>query len=268
VTARPFNNLLIAWLVPAVLGLAAGEPPETPPAQAGDTNDRATPPAKPAPAAGYRAGKTERVPFLGLMTVQANPQQRKQASVPEGFGLNVLYVVRESPAQAAGVRPTDMLYKFQDQLLVNEPQLRVLVRGSKPGQTVELTLVRGGKPLVVKVQLVEKDVAVMEGTPDNMMLWRLGPAQASPASSRPGFSARWDDDSHLLEIKTDAQGKSLVAKDKTGAVLFEGPINTPEQRKAIPAAILPKVERLENPPPPKVAPTPSPPSQAPKPDLS
>ena len=226
------------------------------------------PPAKPGAAVEFRAGKTERVPFLGLMTVQATPQQRKQASVPEGFGLNVLYVVRESPAQAADVRRGDVLYKFNEQLLVNQPQLRVLVRGSKPGQTVELTLIRGGKPLVVKLQLVEKDVAVMEGTPGNMMLWRLGPAQAVPASSRPGFSARWDDEAHRLEIKTDAQGKHLLAKDKAGLVLFEGPINTPEQRKAIPAAILPKVEKLENPPPPKVAPTPAPVPQEPKPDLS
>jgi hypothetical protein len=43
-----------------------------------------------------------------------------------------------------------------------------------------------------------------------------------------------------------AKSKSLIVKDvKTGVELFHGPIDTDEQRKAIPLDVLPKVEAME-----------------------
>jgi hypothetical protein len=215
-----------------------------------------------------RVGKTERVPFLGVISVQASPQERTRAALPEGIGLTVLYVVGDSPAQAAGLQRFDLLHKFNDQILINEAQLRVLLRTTKPGDTIELTFLRGGNPQKVSVRPVEKEVGVVEGSSAGMMLWSLGPAQGvTPGVARSGFSARYEDDAYVLELKSDRQGKYLVAKDKKGVVVFQGAVNTPDQRNAVPAALRPKLDKLETPPPPKVQPAAPPPAQ-PTPGLS
>ena len=264
-----FSGLIATGLLLAVCQ-GRGEPPDKEAAKAGAPGASAPgaqPSAKPDQSAPYRRGKPERVPFLGVIAVQSAPQQRIEAALPEGIGLTVLYVVRESPAQAAGIQRFDVLHKFNDQLLVNEAQFRVLIRACKPGDTVDLTLFRKTKPLKVSVRLMEKEVAVVQGTPAGMMLWTIDAAKPGAAkSSRTGFSARYEDDAHVLELKTDEQGKHLVAKDKGGSILFQGPVNTPDQRKAVPAALLPKLERLENPPPPEVRAAPAP--SQPTPDLS
>ena len=39
--------------------------------------------------------------------------------------------------------------------------------------------------------------------------------------------------------------KSLVAKDAKGESLFSGPVNTPEERKALPPEVRARLEKLE-----------------------
>jgi serine protease Do len=53
------------------------------------------------------------------------------------------------------------------------------------------------------------------------------------------------DDKGELELKSDAGKRSLTAKDPQGKVLFSGPVNTPDERKAVPGDILPRLEKLE-----------------------
>ena len=53
------------------------------------------------------------------------------------------------------------------------------------------------------------------------------------------------DDKGELELKSDAGKRFLTAKDAQGKLLFSGPVNTPEERKAVPADILPRLDKLE-----------------------
>jgi hypothetical protein len=55
------------------------------------------------------------------------------------------------------------------------------------------------------------------------------------------------DGEHQLTIETGQGGfRTLTATDqKTGAVLFKGPINTDDERAAVPEPIRAKLERLE-----------------------
>jgi hypothetical protein len=66
-----------------------------------------------------------------------------------------------------------------------------------------------------------------------------------------GFSANYEDGEHVLALSLGENGKHLLVKDKKGAVLFDGPVETPEQRKAVPAAVQAKLRQLETPPKPK-----------------
>ena len=56
-------------------------------------------------------------------------------------------VLRESPAQAAGLERHDVLHRLDDQILVNPRQLIVLVRQLKQGDQVKLAVIRDAQPL-------------------------------------------------------------------------------------------------------------------------
>ncbi len=74
-------------------------------------------------------------------------------SLPPGVGFVVDVVDADGPAATAGLRTHDLLWKFGDQMLVNEAQLATLLRLAKPGEEVALHGFRGGQPLEMMVTL-------------------------------------------------------------------------------------------------------------------
>ncbi|HTZ19790.1 MAG TPA: PDZ domain-containing protein [Opitutaceae bacterium] len=62
----------------------------------------------------------------------------------------------------------------------------------------------------------------------------------NPGKSEMMFS----DEAGTLELKIDDGQKELTAKDAKGAVIFAGPINTPEERKALPESVRPRLEKI------------------------
>lgn len=242
------------WILPAMLasgalflpnGAAAGAPAaaEKPPqAQS----------AVPHPAAPTAARR--KLPFLGAATSEAPVQDRQSLGLGEGVGLVVQFVSPETPAKQAGLRRDDVLYKLDDQLLINNPQFRVLLRNHKPGDTVTLSLIRGGKPLSLPVRLGETEVPVPPpgAGPCGVGVGAPCPwvtsAQSEPPPSPGRFMANYEDAQHVLFLSSDERGKYLLAKDKQGVVVFQGPVSTPRDRRAVPAVLLPKLESMETPP--------------------
>jgi hypothetical protein len=76
-------------------------------------------------------------------------------ALPPGMGFVIQAITPTGPAEAAQLQPMDILWKFGDQMLVNQGQLATLLSLSKPGDEVSLALFRGGKPLDVKIKLGE-----------------------------------------------------------------------------------------------------------------
>jgi len=115
----------------------------------------------------------EKVTYLGVETGRVSPTVAAQLGIAERTGLTVLRVVEESPA-AGVLQKHDILTKFNDQILVNEPQLSVLVRSQKPGDEISLTVLRAGKETKVRVKLAEREVPKMawrmEGFPGDIDL--------------------------------------------------------------------------------------------------
>ncbi len=55
----------------------------------------------------------------------------------------------------------------------------------------------------------------------------------------------FSDDEGSLELRAQDGVKTLVAKDAGGKEVFAGPVNTPEERKALPAQVRARFEKLE-----------------------
>ena len=213
-----------------------------------------------------RTGRTERAAYLGVSaSAVTDATLRDQLKLPAGVGLAVDLVVPDSPAAAAGVQVHDVLTKVDDQWAIDPPQLGVLVRLHHAGDTVTLALVRHGQPTTVTAKLTDKETFI----PD--VVWAPVPTDAATrveyangyaplltyaavaASSRPSglpalsaLAAVGDTDADVLireggrtiTIRSTGTAKQqLTVTDGTGKTTFAGPIDTPEQRRALPADV-------------------------------
>ncbi len=102
----------------------------------------------------------EKVTYLGVETGPVPEVLAEHLGLPQGFGLTIRSVAKDSPA-AAVLQKNDVLRKLADQDLVDARQLSVLIRAKKPGDTVKLTIVRAGKEQVVTATLGEREVPKM-----------------------------------------------------------------------------------------------------------
>ncbi len=139
----PLHMMLLAGMLP---GLAVADEP----ASAGN-------PESVTPATISQPGEPEPAPkrettFLGVETAQADAATRKRLKLSEGTGLRVRFVAPKSPA-AGKLQAGDVLTHFDDQVLCNHDQLRALVRGKNPGDTVRLKLFRDGESMNADVKL-------------------------------------------------------------------------------------------------------------------
>ena len=96
-----------------------------------------------------------KIPFLGVVLGPVDESLGSQLGLPDSIGVLVRAVMDDSPAAKAGVMQHDVLHYFNDQLLVNEPQLLALVRQAGIGSEVKLTLFRKGKSEILTVKLGE-----------------------------------------------------------------------------------------------------------------
>lgn len=157
------------------------------------------PPGQPAVAGEDRMEK-EKVTFLGVETAPVSRTLAAQLGLGRDTGLVVVRVSDKSPA-AEMLKEDDVLTKLDDQILVNQPQLGVLVRSKKEGDEVRLTVMRGGKEMNLRVKLGSHEVPKFAGD----MFFQNGPGSWGGAISIPGGLARLRelpgmDDDHARDV--------------------------------------------------------------------
>jgi len=152
------SPLLTSFLLAAALPLHAGERTQTFIFCADEQpGHQAMPPEPP----GGNLAK-EPVTFLGVETMPVSRTLAAQLGLADDTGLVVTRILEGSPA-AVALQRHDIITKFDNQVLVDMHQLRVLVRSRKEGDEVLLTYYRGGKENSVKVKLGKRDMPNMVG---------------------------------------------------------------------------------------------------------
>jgi serine protease Do len=206
--------------------------------------------------------------FLGVVASPVPPALGSQLRLPPETGLVVEFVEDGSPAAKAGLKVHDVLTRFNDQILINPAQLAVLVRLQKANDTVTLTFLREGKEQKAPVELVEAERTVNPaagaiwmqpvlpqdftrgGLSTPMMEMRQRMRQINSLPPAPGIAsvsvatAVISDGHYTLTLTQGSDGKHLLAKDKDGKVVFDGPINTEEELKAVPEPIRERAKNL------------------------
>jgi hypothetical protein len=229
--------------------------------------------AQPAPPADV---KTESIAYVGVSTSLVTPVLTDQLRLTPGLGLVVEFVEPGSPAATAGVKAHDILTQLDDQRLANPEQLRTLVRLKRSGDAIKLSFVRQGQPQTATVKLSQREIAVgledqvaarvqdalafmpspgATGANHNYVLGQfrntatgqnLGGGRMLITNVDGKTQTVFDDGRHSLTIEMkDGKASTLVARAADGKEVFNGPVETDEQRKAIPPDVAEKLKRAE-----------------------
>jgi len=221
------------------------------------------------------------VTFLGLEVAPVDETLAAQLKIPPEHGLVVRFVLPDSPAAAAGVQKHDVLTQLDDQLLIAPRQLSALVRSRREGDTIKLTTIRAGVETRTTARLTKR--VPPPAPPGDRLHWigESGRLHAIPSHQQFAFSTtaegmagtRIEEDRvfiappadgrpHVmifrpksrvvyregdvtLEVTITEQGRQLEARGADRAILYSGPIDTPEQRAAVPADLRKHLEKLD-----------------------
>jgi membrane-associated protease RseP (regulator of RpoE activity) len=96
--------------------------------------------------------------FLGVHAENINKENMSRYGLREARGVGITQVVKDSPAEKAGLRKDDVIIRFEGDSVTSVRKLTRLVSEVAPDQTVRLGISRGGS---------EQEVAVTIGKRDN-----------------------------------------------------------------------------------------------------
>ncbi len=231
-----YTPIITAVAVLTLASVARSQAPTTQPAET-------APPAEPTI---IRADDAESPPppvaFMGITVNDLTAEQTEAAGLPQGVGLQLSYVVPHGPADKAGLIQGDVLHMANDQILVNGPQLQVLVRMHDPGDQIVMRVLRDGKIEQVPVELGKweprKHVVHFENP--EMQFDQQGGVRVAADK----LTLRYRDGEYLISYTKGADGEHLTCNTLEGETVFDGPIDSAEQREQLPDDLRQRVDKI------------------------
>lgn len=207
------------------------------------------------------------VAYLGVSTSPVTPALGRQLRMPEGMGLVIDFVEPGSPARAAGLAQFDVLQKLDDQLLINPEQFAVLVRHYEKGDEVKITIMRDGQTKTLSAKLDTRTASAID-TVNPTYAWQgedqhgieilnLSEEKSHPdgvggkirlvRSGKQDEVVQWEDSGREFSIRTaDGGSPTLRVEAKGGKIIFDGPIETDEQRSKAPPELMKQVKEVRD----------------------
>ena len=102
-----------------------------------------------------KTGKVTRG-YLGASVGPLSQELAKEFKVPDTSGALVQDITRGGPADKAGLRPGDIIRKYDGRTVSESDELLAMVASTNPGATVPLEILRNGEPLTLKVILDQR----------------------------------------------------------------------------------------------------------------
>lgn len=198
---------------------------------------------------GEIAAAKQATPWAGLVTARAPAVLREQFRLERGAGLVVESVAPGSVAERAGLKRHDVIVSVDGQLLLLPEQFVTLLEASGDEAPLECRLLRGG---VEKVVSLRKEVVSPRAVTHRLkpaesslaLVPRKSPTSLATLMQLPDGSLQQRDANFVVKL-TGGPEQRLVVKDARGRIVFNGPIDTPEQRSLVPPEVRARVEGLE-----------------------
>jgi serine protease Do len=128
--------------------------------------------------------------WLGIRIRDLSEQEMDEISkkygLREGFGVYVVEVMKETPAEGSGLQPGDLIVGFRDRPVVDTRTLQRLIAHTASGETIGLTILRreGRRRLSVRVGTMPDAVAADRVAAEFGFLVRDPDGQVEESASR------------------------------------------------------------------------------------
>lgn len=156
-------------------------------------------------------------------------------SLPPGIGFVVSDVEKDGPADKAGIHKLDLIWKMDEQLLVNEGQLATLLRLANPGDEVTISLFREGKHLDLKLTLgtgKDDSAAIIEKMlNDSVNRKEDGDLRIVNVEQK---SAQVSNDNGTVEIHRTSDGDAVRIVNTEGELIFEATVKGKPELSLVP----------------------------------
>ncbi len=93
--------------------------------------------------------------WLGVYIQKLTPEMAESLNVPQGKGALVADVMKDGPAEKAGIRSGDVIVRFDGKDVEDQHELPQIVASTSPGKQVQVTVVRDGKRIEIPVKIEE-----------------------------------------------------------------------------------------------------------------
>lgn len=163
-------------------------------------------------------------PWLGAKIGRLDEAIRAHVpELPEGIGFVVTSVDHGGPAEKAGMKAYDILWKLDDQLISNHDQLTTLIRLRKEGEEIPLGVYRQGRVIALNLTLEPQDPQPRQLTPEAIA--RAGAHDVPMIVVNPAQqTARIDSPDGNAELSVVAGMAEIHITSSDGVVVFEGPL--------------------------------------------
>jgi serine protease Do len=91
---------------------------------------------------------------IGVRLQEITAELARALGLPRGTGALVVEVFRRSPAERAALRPGDVIVRFDGKPVGSDADLVRLTAAAKPGETVEVEIVRFGASVLARIKVV------------------------------------------------------------------------------------------------------------------
>lgn len=105
--------------------------------------------------------------YLGVGIRNPTSAESEVAGTDPGFGAFVETVQADSPAEAAGIMPADLIVAIDSQKIIDADDLVTEVGRKRPGDKIKLTLYRSGDRKTVEATVVRRDLGGIASAGDN-----------------------------------------------------------------------------------------------------
>ena len=108
---------------------------------------------------GLDVGVIQKTPWVGLDVQDVDAIMRIQFNLPDDKGVLISHVAPNSPAQIAGLAVGDMIRRVGNARISNVAQFQTAVEKAAIGQSLRLSVMRGGNPVEASVTLAARPAA-------------------------------------------------------------------------------------------------------------
>ena len=162
---------------------------------------------------------TTRRGWLGVFIQEVTPDIAETLGLDKAEGALVSSVNENSPADAGGIEPGDVVLSFDGKPIVKMRDLPRVVAETEVGSNAEVKLFRGGKPMTLTVTLGEREKAELVG-----LVGEEKPSDKKSFGSL-GFSVE--------NLNAELAGEYGLEADVTGVVVTEVIPGSPSAEKGL-----------------------------------